>query len=524
MPSPDKKRERGFVLIVTALSIITLVAFVGLVFDTGYLAWMRERAQTAADSAVMGAMLQLKSGNILTYGAIGQSDAAVNGFTNGANNTTVAINVPPVYGSYAGNTSYVEAVVQKQVPNIFMAILGQNTTWVGARATARVSGAVAGNTAGCIYALDPTASRALSLAGSNTVTFNCSAFAESTSSSAYYSEGSITLDLSHTAKVGVVGGYQINNGTKIVDDSTNQTELPATVTSPGDPFATLAAPSSGTIVGTSPSYYDMNAKPANNTIQPGVYCGGLKFGNTNGATYKMNAGTYIMAGGGFVLGSQATIDATAGVTIYNTSSTGWGCASSYSYQPINIDGQAVLNINAPTSGTMTGIAMFQDRTITSTSQNQIVSQTTSHINGALYFPHSPAAVERLESQHWIHDPGSGYDHDQRKFRPVREQRLLHAIGRLAYQRHFHGIGGTGGIMAAIPKSRRRRGSAVIEFALSGTLLFMLFAGLADLTRMFYYARIVTNAARAGVPVRNVQPSGPHHRHHWNANLRLGGSQ
>jgi Flp pilus assembly protein TadG len=27
---------------------------------------------------------------------------------------------------------------------------------------------------------------------------------------------------------------------------------------------------------------------------------------------------------------------------------------------------------------------------------------------------------------------------------------------------------------------------------------MLFAGLADLTRMFYYARIVTNAARAGV--------------------------
>jgi hypothetical protein len=27
---------------------------------------------------------------------------------------------------------------------------------------------------------------------------------------------------------------------------------------------------------------------------------------------------------------------------------------------------------------------------------------------------------------------------------------------------------------------------------------MLFAGLADLTRLFYYARIVTNAARAGV--------------------------
>lgn len=49
-----------------------------------------------------------------------------------------------------------------------------------------------------------------------------------------------------------------------------------------------------------------------------------------------------------------------------------------------------------------------------------------------------------------------------------------------------------------PRKGRRRGSAVLEFALSGTLLFMLFAGMADLSRMFYYARIVTNAARAGV--------------------------
>lgn len=46
--------------------------------------------------------------------------------------------------------------------------------------------------------------------------------------------------------------------------------------------------------------------------------------------------------------------------------------------------------------------------------------------------------------------------------------------------------------------RRKRGSAVLEFALSSTVLFMLFAGLADLTRMFYYARIVTSAASAGV--------------------------
>jgi hypothetical protein len=382
-----KQKQRGFVLVVTALSIIALVAFVGLVFDTGYLAWMRERAQNASDAAVMGAMLDLKNGDSkATATTDGQSDASVNGFTNGSGNTTVAINNPPLYGSYVGNSSYVEAIVQKEVPNIFMAILGQNNTWIGARSTASIGG---NGTSGCIYALDPTASRALSLAGSNTITFNCSAYSESSSSSAYYSEGSITLDLSHTAKVGVVGSYQMNNGTYMVDDSTDANETPTTVTSPGDPLASIAAPTGGTVVASSSSYYDMNSRPVNNNLQPGVYCGGITIGNTNGTTYTMNAGTYIMAGGGFTLQSLASVSATAGVTIYNTASTGYTCSSSYSFSPININGQATFNLNAPTTGSLAGIAIFQDRSITSTSQNQIVSQTTSVINGALYFKNSP---------------------------------------------------------------------------------------------------------------------------------------
>ncbi len=382
-----RSKQRGFVLIVTALSIITLVAFVGVVFDTGYLGWMRERAQNASDAAVMSAMLDLKNGDTLSTATTdGQADASTNGFTNGAGNTTVAINNPPLYGSYAGNTAYVEAVVRKQVPNLFMALLGQNTTTVGARSTAAIGG---NGTSGCIYALDPTASRAISLAGSNTITFNCSAYSESNSSSAYYSEGSITLDLSHTARVGVVGSYQMNNGTYMIDDSTGNSETPVTVTSPGDPLASIAAPTGGTLVASSSSYYDMNSKPPNNTLQPGVYCGGLTFGNTNGATFTMNAGTYVMAGGGFTVQSLGIVSATAGVTIYNTTGSGYACSQSYSFSPININGQSTFNINAPTTGSLAGIAIFQDRNITSTSQNQIVSQTNSVINGALYFKNSP---------------------------------------------------------------------------------------------------------------------------------------
>ena len=111
------------------------------------------------------------------------------------------------------------------------------------------------------------------------------------------------------------------------------------VTSPGDPLASFVAPTAGTIVSKTPAYFDMNKKPPANTISPGVYCGGLSVGNTNGAAFTMSPGVYIMAGGGLVFNSQAVITGT-GVTVYNTSSAGWGCSSTYNYTPVTISGQA----------------------------------------------------------------------------------------------------------------------------------------------------------------------------------------
>ena len=51
----------------------------------------------------------------------------------------------------------------------------------------------------------------------------------------------------------------------------------------------------------------MNSKPANNTLLPGVYCGGLTIGNTNGTAFTLSPGVYIMAGGGLMLNSQAVV-------------------------------------------------------------------------------------------------------------------------------------------------------------------------------------------------------------------------
>jgi Flp pilus assembly protein TadG len=47
-------------------------------------------------------------------------------------------------------------------------------------------------------------------------------------------------------------------------------------------------------------------------------------------------------------------------------------------------------------------------------------------------------------------------------------------------------------------NEKRRGNAAIEFALGSTLLFLLLGGVSDFARLFYYASIVSNSARAGV--------------------------
>ncbi len=134
--------------------------------------------------------------------------------------------------------------------------------------------------------------------------------------------------------------------------------------------------------------YDKNSKPPGNTIPPGVYCGGLRVGNTGSATFTMS-GVYVMAGGGFIFNSQARISG-SGVTIYNTSGANSGVAGCNSaYQPFTMDGQATVSLNAPTSGPLEGILIFQDRSITHSRDNKIVGGATTVINGAIYLPHSP---------------------------------------------------------------------------------------------------------------------------------------
>ena len=387
-----RSRTRGFVGITTALVITGMLAFTGLVFDVGYIEWAKMGLQSAADAAAMGALRELELGNWNNIVAAGLNDAALNGFQNDVNNTSVAINNPPLSGSYQGDTRAVEAVITRRIPTFFMMILGANSLQITSRGVGRTTSS-SGIIGGCIFALDPNVRRALEIAGSPSSMFSCSALVNSSDDDAFEIVGSETLHLGSHAKVGVFGGWQLN-GQSVIDDAFNQSTEPVRIASRVlDPLAAVPVPPAGPVVSGNAVNYDANHVPAGYLLQPGVYCGGLTVNSTGGTTFRMSPGTYIMAGGGLRFQSQAIIDATSGVTIYNTAANAshmWGCSAMSSFAPVAIDGQAAVQIKAPVSGPLTGIVLFEDRDPAVTGSNptsnpnKIVGGSNTTIDGALY--------------------------------------------------------------------------------------------------------------------------------------------
>ncbi len=238
----------------------------------------------------------------------------------------------------------------------------------------------------CVFALDPTAAQSFFIAGDAKITTDCSIAVASSSSTAFEMGGTDTLYLGNHAQVGVVGGWQLN-GQSMIDTLSNQPVQPITIANPADPLASVQAPTQGAVVSAAPVVYSQSNPPPNNSFAPGVYCGGLTIGNTGTAQFTFAPGTYIVAGGGFNITSSANVVGT-GVTIYNTSSNGWGCSSSYSYSPVSINGQAKINLSAPTTGPLTGIVLFGDRNgcpTPGTCQDNINGKATATFNGVLYF-------------------------------------------------------------------------------------------------------------------------------------------
>jgi len=351
--------ESGGYLLIGAIVMPVLVGMVGLGTEAGLWYARHHQMQSAADSAAVTAATDYylnQSSGTLTVQA--QSIAASYGFVSGTNGVSVTVNHPPLSGSYTSDQRAVEVIINEPQQRLFSSIYASTTVPIQARSVALGSGGK-----GCVIALDPTASGAVTTQGTANVALNgCSLYDNSGSTTAMTVGGSSTVSAD---SVNIVGG--ISNTTGITTQSgvaTGQSPI-------GDPYANASYPG---FTGCDQSNF--TAKNAV-TINPGVYCGGMKL--NAGANVTLNAGIYYLDQGSLTVNGGATLTGT-GVTLVFTSSSG------HNYASAQINGGAVINLVAPSTGPTAGIVLFGDRNMTVGTSFKLNGGSTQVFGGAVYLP------------------------------------------------------------------------------------------------------------------------------------------
>jgi len=98
-------------------------------------------------------------------------------------------------------------------------------------------------------------------------------------------------------------------------------------------------------------------------------------------TVTLSAGVYIVAGSDFKVNSGAKVTGN-GVTIILTNTNGGYFAQA------DLNGNATIQLSAPTSGPWAGVLFYQDRRapISITNTNNINGDASSKFKGVMYFP------------------------------------------------------------------------------------------------------------------------------------------
>jgi hypothetical protein len=390
----------GQAMILGTLTLSVLFGAVGLAADLGFSYFTKQQVQTAADAATSAAAYYAYSNNdtcsTITCG-VSYTCAGVNPPTNslqagclyatadapsGSTVTMIENDGAHPPSGMTGNTPsmWIKSTVTTSHHNAFLYWDGFHTASVLGQA---VGGFTTIQSGGCIYAMSPTASKAVTITGTSTVTTaGCGVYINSNATDALYLNGSPYLAATGGGTISVNGGDSISVGGHALPDPS-----PAPLLHNGavaDPLASVPAPpysgcSHSTGSGTSSETNYSLGHSDTATRGPGVYCGGITVSGS--AVLTLNAGTYIMNGGGFNVGNSGRVIATSGVMIYNTVSAGQTAGS------VSIGGNARVDLTAPGTGTYSGIAFFQDRSMANAAN--ISNSANGTITGTYYFYDAP---------------------------------------------------------------------------------------------------------------------------------------
>ena len=345
----------GSVVPTVAITLTVLLGLTALGTEVGTWYGTKRNMQGAADSAAYSAAIakNVPPGTSSVFTAQAKSVAGNNGYVDASNNVTVTVNNPPKSGNYSTNNFAIEVTIQQPQQASLSAMYLKTAPTLAARAVALLS-----SSSKCVYALNPKVSDSLHVDGGNTISSACGVAVNSSSTSAAIVSGTLSAPT-----VDIVGGY---SGT------INSPKITTGIKRVSDPLFYVPPPSY--LLG-SCDYTNYSISSGTVSLSKGVYCGGITIAGN--AAVTLNAGTYILMGGGLTISGTGTVSGT-GVTLYNTGNT------LYPYKPVQIDNSAVT-LTAPTSGVLAGILFFQDRSVVSTAANVLAGSFA----GALYFPTTP---------------------------------------------------------------------------------------------------------------------------------------
>ena len=348
--------NRGSAIIIFALASPVIVGGAALAVETSFDYIAQNHLQSAADSAAYAGGIESMGGsNLTTITAAASQQATSNGWVSA--NGTLTVNNPPTTGAFVGKANAVEVRLTMNVPRYFTAVFISTPVQLTARAVALTQ--TAGNA--CVLALDKTASAAVNVTGNSNMTLTaCQVMSNSVANDAVKVWGSAQL----SADCVLSSGGVTNNG------GMHLTGCPSAITNAprdADPFAGLATPATGPTRNMPNG--NGNGHNSVTTLDPGNYRSGMDLsGNV-----VLNPGTYYVQGGDFHVNANANISG-SGVTIYLASGS-----------QVSMNGNAVVTLSAPTSGTYSGILFFGDRAATS-GANTFNGDASSQLTGDLYFP------------------------------------------------------------------------------------------------------------------------------------------
>lgn len=355
--------RKGHFAIVFALAAPAILTTLGWAVDYGIYSSLKSRAQAAADAAaVAGAKsLTMADASVENVGAVVESVVQSYISSGTGHDFAKALGVNSQVSSQPGEPMQVSVKVTGPVGSLFVQKLGFGDWKLAVNSVA----VVVGTPNICVLALEKSALGAIWLEKSAHLTGqNCSVYSNSSSNYGVVVRDSATMKATTVCSAGGVEGRGQIDPDALVDCPHFE-----------DPLAGRPEPTYGPC-----NFNDTAIESKTTTLQPGVYCGGLKISGSS--RVSLSPGMYVVKDGPLLIKDTSEFVG-EDVGFFLT-----GSLSLFYFDP-----DSKVSLSAQKSGPMAGLLFFGSRSRGKLLIDSILSSDARRMLGTIYLPTTSLIVD-----------------------------------------------------------------------------------------------------------------------------------